>query len=100
VAFHNAKNTRQARRGLIPNYCEIPDCTFTALVTKHRIKPGRRGGKYIAGNVIGLCPNCHVLAEQGHYSQFELFQIVQKRLREENLRSREEAYGGLDLATG
>jgi ssDNA-binding Zn-finger/Zn-ribbon topoisomerase 1 len=78
------KNTRNAKNSLVPNYCEIPDCEFTALITKHRIKPGRKGGKYIAGNVIGLCPNCHVLAEQGYFSQYELFQIVQKRLWEEN----------------
>lgn len=75
------KNTRNAKKGLIPDYCEIPDCEFTAMVTRHRIKPGRKGGKYIPGNVIGLCPNCHCLAEIGYYSQHELFQIVQKRLK-------------------
>lgn len=82
MAFTNGnKNRRDVRRGLIPDYCEIPGCEFDALITKHRIKPGRRGGKYIAGNVIGLCPNHHVEAEQGKFSQYELFQIVQKRLR-------------------
>lgn len=77
----SCKNTRNYRNGLIPNFCEIPGCTFTAMVTRHRIKAGRHGGKYIAGNVIGLCPNCHVLAEQGAYSQHQLFQIVQERLQ-------------------
>lgn len=89
MAFTNGKNTREARRGLIPNYCEIPGCDFKALVTKHRIKPGRRGGKYVQGNVIGLCPNHHVLAEQGFYSQYELFQIVLKRIQLQNMASRD-----------
>jgi len=75
------KNTRHARKGLIPAHCEIPGCTFTAFVTKHRIKPGRKGGKYVPGNVIGLCPNCHILAELGHFSQYELFQLVHARLK-------------------
>lgn len=88
MAFTPGTNTRQARRGLIPNYCEIPGCDFKALVTKHRIKPGRRGGKYIAGNVIGLCPNHHALAELGEYTQYELFQLVQKRIQLQNMVSR------------
>ena len=82
-------NTRNYKKSLIPNRCEIPGCDFTAFVTRHRIKPGRKGGKYIAGNVIGLCPNCHILAEQGVFSQYELFQIVQYRLQQEQV-------GGLD----
>lgn len=75
------KNTRNYRNGLIPNYCEIPGCGFSAMITRHRIKPGRKGGKYIQGNVIGLCPNHHVLAEQSAYTQYELFQIVQYRIQ-------------------
>jgi hypothetical protein len=81
MAFHN---TRNYKKGLIPDVCEIPGCGFDALVTRHRIKPGRRGGKYVAGNVIGLCPNHHTLAEQEKFSQLELFQIVQLRLKLEN----------------
>jgi len=52
------------------------------MVTRHRIKPGRKGGKYVLGNVAGLCPNCHVLAEQGYYTQYELFKIVQLRIQQ------------------
>jgi hypothetical protein len=74
-------NTRHYKRGLIPNYCEIPGCDFDQFLTRHRIKPGRRGGKYIAGNVIGLCPNHHALAELQHFTQHELFQIVLLRLK-------------------
>lgn len=73
------RNTRQARNGLIPDYCEIPGCDFSSLVTKHRIKPGRKGGKYLPMNVIGLCPNHHALAEMGEFSQYELFEIVRYR---------------------
>lgn len=97
MAFSNGnKNRRDVKRGLIPDYCEIPDCTFDALVTKHRIKPGRRGGKYIAGNVIGLCPNHHTLAELGHFSQHELFQIVQKRMQLQAMASREQTWTYLE----
>jgi len=78
------KNTRNYKKNLGPNYCEIPDCGFDRVVTKHRIKPGRRGGKYVLGNVIILCPNDHALAEIGDYSQYELFQIVQERIRLQN----------------
>lgn len=79
------RNTRNFKKGLIPSHCEIPGCEFTAMVTRHRIKPGRKGGKYIPGNVIGLCPNHHALAEQGQYTQYELFQIVQLRIRLEQM---------------
>lgn len=78
------KNTRKAKNGLIRDYCEIPGCTFTALITKHRIKAGRHGGKYIPGNVIGLCPNHHALADMGYYSKYELFKLLQNRLKLEN----------------
>jgi hypothetical protein len=78
------KNTRNYKKNLGPNHCEIPDCNFTEVITKHRIKPGRRGGKYVLGNVIMLCPNDHALAEIGKYSQYELFQIVQERIRLQN----------------
>jgi hypothetical protein len=26
---------------------------------RHRLKQGKDGGKYIKGNVVPLCPNCH-----------------------------------------
>lgn len=76
------KNTRNYKKNLGPDYCEV--CGFTEVVTKHRIKPGRRGGKYVLGNVIILCPNDHALAEIGKYSQYELFQIVLERIRKNN----------------
>lgn len=79
------RNTRNFKKGLIPNNCEIPGCDFTTMVTRHRIKPGRRGGKYIPGNVIGLCPNHHAMAEAGEFTQYEMFQIVQYRMRLEQM---------------
>lgn len=50
-------------------------------MTRHRIKPGKKGGKYLPGNVIGLCPNHHVEAEMGLIPQYKLFAIVQSRLQ-------------------
>lgn len=46
------------------------------------------GGKYIPGNVIGLCPNHHVEAELGIIPKYELFQIVHERLQR-TIKSRE-----------
>jgi len=79
---------REYKQKLIPDYCEIPGCGYRIHVTKHRIKPGRKGGKYIQGNVIGLCSNHHVEAEMGLFTQYELFQIVQKRLQSERSKKR------------
>ena len=82
--------SRQKRRELIPETCEIPDCEFTLHVTKHRIKPGVEGGKYVPGNVIGLCPNHHWMADHGIIPRWTLFQIVFCRLQ---LRYRLSQYG-------
>jgi hypothetical protein len=32
---------------------------------RHRIIKGEDGGKYILGNVISLCPNCHRIEHRG-----------------------------------
>ena len=77
------------RQTLVPDHCEIPGCGYTIHVTRHRIKPGRIGGKYIPGNVIGMCPNCHIEAELGLFRQYDLFEIVHNRLRNRFSRVRE-----------
>lgn len=56
--------SRQKKASLAPNYCEIPFCRYDIVVQKHRIVPGRDGGKYRLGNVIALCPNHHVEADR------------------------------------
>jgi hypothetical protein len=73
--------TKKFKRDLIPEKCEIPGCEYTVFITRHRIKPGRIDGKYIPGNVIGLCPNHHAEAELGLITKYELFAIVQDRLK-------------------
>lgn len=85
------KAAKKFKRDLIPEVCEIPGCGYDYYVTRHRIKAGRVGGKYIPGNVIGLCSNHHIEADQGRLTQFELFQIVQQRLRE-TIKSRENGF--------
>lgn len=85
------KAAKKFKRDLIPDVCEVPGCGYDFYVTRHRIKAGRVGGKYIPGNVIGLCPNHHVEAEHGKLTQFELFQIVQNRLKE-TIKSRENGF--------
>ena len=76
----NARNKKQEKKELIPRQCEIPDCEWDIVVTRHRIRPGKSGGKYIPGNVIGLCPNHHAAAELGLISKEVLFAIVYQRL--------------------
>lgn len=56
---------KKRKQTVSPNYCEIPDCGWSIIVQRHRIKPGRDGGKYEMGNVISLCPNHHALADRG-----------------------------------
>lgn len=72
---------KKFKRELIPEICEIPGCGYDIFVTRHRIKPGRIRGKYLPGNVIGLCPNHHAEAELGLFTQYYLFEIVQERLK-------------------
>ena len=73
------KNTRIYKKKLIPPYCEL--CGYKIFVTRHRIKAGRNGGKYIPGNVIGLCPNHHAEAEKGLIPKILMFNIVHARLQ-------------------
>ena len=76
-----SRNKKQEKKELIPTYCEIPDCGYNIVVTRHRIRPGKSGGKYIPGNVIGLCPNHHAEAELNLLSKGQLLAIVYDRLR-------------------
>jgi hypothetical protein len=46
----------------IKNLSKIPcyNCGWNLSYTdRHRIKPGREGGKYTRENIQSLCPNCH-----------------------------------------
>ena len=70
------------KTALTPVFCEIEGCTWEYKIQRHRIIPGRDGGKYKAHNVIALCPNHHFLADNGILSTEELQEIV--RLRYEN----------------
>ena len=74
--------SRSKKRELVPKHCEI--CGYVFKVTRHRIKPGSEGGKYVPGNVIGLCPNHHAEADAGAIGRVILFEIVQMRLKRQN----------------
>jgi len=67
-----------AKEGLAVDYCEI--CGFDLFVQKHRIVPGREGGKYKLGNVISLCGNCHWFADRDVFSRSFLLTIVADRI--------------------
>lgn len=58
------ETSRRKRAALSPDFCEIPGCEWPHPIQRHRIKPGREGGKYRKGNVISLCPNHHWLADR------------------------------------
>jgi hypothetical protein len=46
------------------SFCSI--CGWNKTVCdQHRIIFGCNGGKYIKGNLISLCPNCHRLVHRG-----------------------------------
>lgn len=72
---------RETKKHLSPDYCEI--CGYDIYITRHRIRPGRKGGKYKLGNVISVCPNCHAECEKGLISPLVLFSIIYARIREE-----------------
>lgn len=73
---------KSKRDALTPPYCEIPDCEYTTFYQRHRIVPGRDGGKYKLGNVIALCPNHHAEADAGLIPAEDLLEIVRKRIEE------------------
>ena len=75
-----SRNKKKEKKELIPCYCEIYDCGYETTVTRHRIRPGKSGGKYVPGNVIGLCPNHHSEAELGLIPKEVMFAIVFERL--------------------
>lgn len=70
---------KRKRESLTPSHCEIPGCEYTLFFQRHRIIAGRDGGKYVAGNVIALCPNHHKEADEGYIPPEVLFDIVRLR---------------------
>jgi hypothetical protein len=59
-AFHhhhatNKKHKKKIAFGL--SNCE--KCAWFGCCHRHRILPGSKGGRYVRGNVLSLCPNCH-----------------------------------------
>lgn len=68
------------KSGLTPDHCEITACFWPHKIQRHRINPGRDGGKYKLGNVIALCPNHHWMADNALLTQEQLFEIVDRRI--------------------
>lgn len=71
---------KSKREALTPSYCEIVGCGWPYKIQRHRITPGRDGGKYKLGNVIGLCPCHHWMADEGIFTAEYLQEIVNKRI--------------------
>jgi predicted restriction endonuclease len=72
---------RRKRAALSPDRCEIPGCEWEHPIQRHRIEPGREGGRYRKGNVISLCPNHHWLADNAVIPACHLIALVEERVR-------------------
>jgi hypothetical protein len=72
--------SRKKRDALTPKYCEFPGCPYSRITQRHRIVPGRDGGKYSLGNVIALCPTHHCEADRGWIPVEFLLAIVRRRI--------------------
>lgn len=75
-----ASSRKNKKDALSPPYCEFPGCEYTKFFQRHRILPGRDGGKYKLGNVISLCPNHHAEADAGLILAESLLAIVHERI--------------------
>lgn len=43
--------------------CDIEEWKLPARFHAHRLNPGKYGGRYVRGNVVLLCPQCHAQAD-------------------------------------
>lgn len=77
--------SRRKRDSLSPAHCEIEGCVWPYKIQRHRIWPGREGGRYKVGNVISLCPSHHWMADHDYLSREELWQIVEDRLERDGI---------------
>lgn len=68
-----------------PDFCEWPACYWPFQIQRHRIHPGKDGGKYKLGNVISLCPSHHWMADHGFIDQQQLFEIVERRMQQNDM---------------
>jgi len=71
---------KSTKKELVFPCCEV--CGYDKYVTRHRLRPGRKGGGYVCWNVVGLCSNCHAEAEMKLISPYELFKILFKRIQD------------------
>ncbi|MBA7473854.1 hypothetical protein ES707_09199 [subsurface metagenome] len=59
----NISGKEKIRARFIANECVL--CGWKGPCDRHRLKLGKDGGKYIKGNIVILCPNCHRLLHRG-----------------------------------
>jgi dCMP deaminase len=70
--------------------CEL--CGSRENVERHRIVPGREGGKYNRRNVIRLCREHHALADAGVFTRGAMRAIVEARNGRNGRPSKDELY--------
>ena len=64
MCIRGSRGSRGYARQMDHSFCAL--CGWDkAPCDRHRIKYGTDGGKYIKGNIISVCPNCHRLIHAG-----------------------------------
>lgn len=62
--YHRVCSTHRKRQDIrVSDTCVI--CCWRGPCDTHRIVPGQYGGRYVAGNMLTICPNCHRLIHSG-----------------------------------
>jgi hypothetical protein len=65
-ATHRKDRIRKPPKVVIEiNLSKCSSCGWDGPCDKHRVVAGKDGGRYVASNVISLCPNCHRLTHLG-----------------------------------
>jgi len=57
------RRRKKAIKEMDMNRCSM--CNWNGPCDAHRLLMGCNGGKYVKGNVIIVCPNCHRLIHRG-----------------------------------
>lgn len=79
----NRKAGRDTALRYSPPICMI--CGFDIAIVTHHVIPLRDGGTNTLDNLAILCPNHHAMADMGLIPQFELQELITRRLQMDEL---------------
>jgi hypothetical protein len=69
-------NRPNSREKFITKVCAL--CGWEGPCDKHRLIAGKGGGRYVKGNVVSLCPNCHRLVHRGQIEKERIKTAIKK----------------------